>query len=290
MCRRPNALPGQVYAVCVWRGKAVSGSVDASIRVWDVATGAPERVLLGHANAVTARLLVHGRRLIRPVPLSESVRVSRYPSRSPPRPRPPPHQARPNPIAAVSSRSPCPSRSPPRARPPPHQAALPSRCATRCPSQSESVAVRVDRLLVHGRRLDWHAPCAPTCDTSSESISESIRVVRRPSQSISESVDVRVGRYPSRYPRPPPHQAPGCARWARGRTGGRGLGEGTWAGRGGTRDGREGTGWRGGWGVRRGALGQPERPCTCPQPMLAAARTERRGADPAASRRRCPPT
>ncbi len=46
-----------------WQDKVASGSVDGSIRVWDVATGAHDATLASHSGAVTA-LVVHGDRLL----------------------------------------------------------------------------------------------------------------------------------------------------------------------------------------------------------------------------------
>ena len=53
---------GRVAALASWRGKAISGSRDRTVRVWDLGTGAQDAVLASHGGAVTA-VLAHGDRL-----------------------------------------------------------------------------------------------------------------------------------------------------------------------------------------------------------------------------------
>jgi WD40 repeat protein len=53
---------GSVGSLAGWQDKVLSGSMDKSIRVWDVGTGAHEATLLGHTGGVCG-LAVHGDRL-----------------------------------------------------------------------------------------------------------------------------------------------------------------------------------------------------------------------------------
>jgi WD40 repeat protein len=58
-----NNLTNDVYSLAGWPGKVLSGSHDASIRVWDVGTGEHEATLVGHTCTVNA-MVVHRDRLL----------------------------------------------------------------------------------------------------------------------------------------------------------------------------------------------------------------------------------
>ena len=54
---------GGINALATWQGKVLSGSDDASVRVWDIGTGAHDATLTGHEKSVRG-LAVHGDRLL----------------------------------------------------------------------------------------------------------------------------------------------------------------------------------------------------------------------------------
>ena len=53
----------RVWSLAAWEGNLISGHEDGAIRVWNVATGARDRKLEGHTNAVVC-LAVSGTRLV----------------------------------------------------------------------------------------------------------------------------------------------------------------------------------------------------------------------------------